>query len=326
MTLSAAWGGAPEVGKRGNWRIETMVGNFARRLIPIFVATVLTGALCLAVPGTSYAQAPPTQTDVDGLKDAARSEYASAAERADKARLWRDLAKAAREAASKALDEKDRKRWEKSAAKREEKAKNLDQESKKLIEAAKQKEAEAAKLQEAVTTPKEAEERDKAQTEEQDEEIAKKPAEEADAKPKNKIEPNEVVNDGRLQADGNTASVSLDTGTTTVTIPEKVVLTYSAEQYATESERRRGDCKPGGLRGGVECGVSKRFDESDKEGGTAAERIGASLTIPLTPRLEKIGNEFRLSLVVGEPDLSVSGMSQDIEVETRRRVRCFEAL
>ena len=160
-----------------------MVGRYASRIAPILAIALLSGVFCLAVPAAINAQAPPTQMDVDGLKDAARSERQSAAERADKARRWRGLAKAAREAADKALDDRDRKRWEKSAAEREATAKKLEQDAKELIEAAKKKEAKAAELQEDVSARKQAEDREKAQTKKQDEEIARKLAEEAAAKP-----------------------------------------------------------------------------------------------------------------------------------------------
>ena len=305
------------MGKLGNWKIVTMGGCFARRLIPFLVVAILTGGLSLAVPAASYAQTPPTQTDVDGLKDAARSEYASATDLANKAKLWRGLAKAAREEASKALEKKDRKRWEKTAAKREDKAKSLDQESKRLLEAAKKNEAKAAKLQEAVPSSSKTGKKDKVQPEEQDEEVANKAAKEDAAEPKKDGVPDEVTSGGPPEAEGNTASVSLDTGTTTVTIPDNVILTYTAGQETTAGDRQRGDCRPGGARGALECGVSKRLDDSDNEGSTTAEG-GARLTIPLTPRLDQIGNEFRLSLVVGEPDLGVSGVSRDTEVQLRR--------
>lgn len=123
---------------------------------------------------------------------------------------------------------------------------------------------------------------------------------------------------GPAAAQDNMATVARDTGKITVSVPEKTVLTYSAAQLAATGERRRAGCKPGGMRGRVECDVTKPLSESDSGGTTPELQAGAILKIPLTPRLEGSGGEFSLSLSVGEPYLIVSGVNREVETNLRR--------
>jgi len=99
-----------------------------------------------------------------------------------------------------------------------------------------------------------------------------------------------------------------------VTLPDTVVLRYRATG-AAETAPQDADCLRGGVRGGVDCKVTKPLGQTQGSQG-GAEATGATLTIPLTPKLGDDAQE--LTLGVGAPVFRASGLDRDTEQRLRR--------
>ena len=61
--------------------------------------------------------------------------------------------------------------------------------------------------------------------------------------------------------------------------PDEIQLEFNATRNA---DNVISDCGGGGLRGGIECGVSKRFDDSETQGGG---RINVRLRVQIQPEI-----------------------------------------
>ncbi len=105
-----------------------------------------------------------------------------------------------------------------------------------------------------------------------------------------------------------------------VSAPDKVVLTYS--ETGKQSSSSSTPCEGGSIiKAGPEC-ITKQIGAADanKGGGEQEKKASATLTIPLTPKLELIKDSYdhMISLKVGRHDFKVSGLSQETEKKVRR--------
>ncbi|MCG8543133.1 MAG: hypothetical protein MJE12_02875 [Alphaproteobacteria bacterium] len=122
---------------------------------------------------------------------------------------------------------------------------------------------------------------------------------------------------GTAAAADKSATYTRDGNVTTVTVPDKVVLTYRAGDQQSAGDSEHADCRPGGARGGVDCKVNRPLGER-KDGSAESQGAGATLTLPLSPRIPTDANDPYLRLDVGAPEFSASGLDSDVENRLRR--------
>lgn len=95
-----------------------------------------------------------------------------------------------------------------------------------------------------------------------------------------------------------------------ITGPDEIELEFNAIRDADNVITR---CSGNGLRGGIECGVNRRLDDSETLGGG---RIQAKLRVQIPPEMRD-GQNPEARLLVGPPVLTITGADPELE----RRIR-----